>query len=67
VISNKFTTAVAIGSEELSHLEVAGTLARLHLAPMKNLRDAAEADPPMQFDPCRRIQRKHEVAARRPE
>ena len=34
-----------IGTEELSHLEVVGTLARLHLAPMKNMRDAAEADP----------------------
>jgi len=34
-----------IGTEELSHLEVVGTLARLHLAPMKNTRDAAEADP----------------------
>jgi Mn-containing catalase len=34
-----------IGTEELSHLEVVGTLARLHLAPMKNSREAAEADP----------------------
>ncbi len=34
-----------IGTEELSHLEVVGTLARLHLAHMKNDRDAAEADP----------------------
>jgi len=34
-----------IGTEELSHLEVVGTLARLHLAHMKNNRDAAEADP----------------------
>jgi Mn-containing catalase len=34
-----------IGTEELSHLEVVGTLARLHLAPMKFKRDAAEADP----------------------
>jgi Mn-containing catalase len=34
-----------IGTEELSHLEVVGTLARLHLAPMKFGRDAAEADP----------------------
>jgi Mn-containing catalase len=34
-----------IGTEELSHLEVVGTLARLHLAQMKNNRDAAEADP----------------------
>lgn len=34
-----------IGTEELSHLEVVGTLARMHLKPMKNNRDAAEADP----------------------
>ena len=34
-----------IGTEELSHLEVVGTLARLHLAHMKHNRDAAEADP----------------------
>lgn len=34
-----------IGTEELSHLEVIGTLARLHLAPMKGDRSAAEADP----------------------
>lgn len=34
-----------IGTEELSHLEIVGTLARLHLAQMKNDRDAAEADP----------------------
>ena len=34
-----------IGTEELSHLEIVGTLARLHLAHMKNDRDAAEADP----------------------
>jgi Mn-containing catalase len=34
-----------IGTEELSHLEVVGTLARLHLAPMKFGRGAAEADP----------------------
>ena len=34
-----------IGTEELSHLEIVGTLARLHLAPMKFSRDAAEADP----------------------
>jgi Mn-containing catalase len=34
-----------IGTEELSHLEVIGTLARLHLKPMKNSRRAAEADP----------------------
>src|ERR1700677_5015941 len=34
-----------IGTEELSHLEVIGSLARLHLKPMKKVRDAAEADP----------------------
>jgi Mn-containing catalase len=34
-----------IGTEELSHLEVVGTLARLHLAHMKHNRDAAETDP----------------------
>jgi Mn-containing catalase len=34
-----------IGTEELSHLEVVGTLARLHLKPMKTARSAAEADP----------------------
>src|SRR3569832_1244915 len=34
-----------IGPEELSHLEVIGTLARLHLTPSKKSRDAAEADP----------------------
>jgi Mn-containing catalase len=34
-----------IGTEELSHLEVIGNLARLHLKPMKTSRDAAEADP----------------------
>ncbi len=34
-----------IGTEELSHLEVIGTLARLHLKPTKHARDAAEADP----------------------
>ncbi len=34
-----------IGTEELSHLEVVGTLARLHLKPIKKDRDAAECDP----------------------
>jgi len=34
-----------IGTEELSHLEIVGVLARLHLKPMKFDRDAAEADP----------------------
>jgi Mn-containing catalase len=34
-----------IGTEELSHLEVVGALARLHLRPLKNNRRAAEVDP----------------------
>lgn len=34
-----------IGTEELSHLEIVGALARLHLRPMKSARDAAETDP----------------------
>jgi Mn-containing catalase len=34
-----------IGTEELSHLEVVGTLARMHLKPTKKSREAAEADP----------------------
>ena len=34
-----------IGTEELSHLEIIGALARMHLKPMKKDRDAAEADP----------------------
>jgi Mn-containing catalase len=34
-----------IGTEELSHLEVIGTLAKLHLKPAKKNREAAEADP----------------------
>ena len=34
-----------IGTEELSHLEIVGTLARMHLKPMKSLREAAEVDP----------------------
>jgi Mn-containing catalase len=34
-----------IGTEELSHLEVIGNLARLHLKPTKLDRDAADADP----------------------
>jgi Mn-containing catalase len=34
-----------IGTEELSHLEVIGTLARMHLKPSKTDRAAAEADP----------------------
>jgi Mn-containing catalase len=34
-----------IGTEELSHLEIVGALARLHLKPLKFDRDAADADP----------------------
>jgi Mn-containing catalase len=34
-----------IGTEELSHLEIVGCLARMHLKPLKSNRDAAEADP----------------------
>src|ERR1700709_1695528 len=34
-----------IGTEELSHLEVVGTLARMHLKPLKSDRNAAHADP----------------------
>jgi Mn-containing catalase len=34
-----------IGTEELSHLEIIGTLARMHLKPMKTDADAAEPDP----------------------
>jgi Mn-containing catalase len=34
-----------IGTEELSHLEIVGALARLHLRPLKNHRNAAEVDP----------------------
>ena len=34
-----------IGTEELSHLEIIGTLTRMHLKPTKTDRDAAEADP----------------------
>lgn len=34
-----------IGTEELSHLEIIGVLARMHLKPMKFARDSAEADP----------------------
>ncbi|QHT65254.1 manganese catalase family protein [Rhodocytophaga rosea] len=34
-----------IGTEELSHLEIIGTLARMHLKPTKKSREAAEADP----------------------
>jgi Mn-containing catalase len=34
-----------IATEELSHLEIIGTLARMHLKPMKKSADAAEHDP----------------------
>ena len=34
-----------IGTEELSHLEVVGTLARMHLKPLKDDRRAAHEDP----------------------
>jgi Mn-containing catalase len=34
-----------IGTEELSHLEVVGTLARMHLKPLKHDRTAAHEDP----------------------
>ncbi len=34
-----------IGTEELSHLEVVGTLARMHLKPLKDSRGAAHEDP----------------------
>jgi len=34
-----------IGTEELSHLEIVGCLARMHLKPMKFKREDAEADP----------------------
>ena len=34
-----------IGTEELSHLEIVGTLARMHLRPLKFERNHADADP----------------------
>jgi Mn-containing catalase len=34
-----------IGTEELSHLEIVGTLARMHLRPVKNDKAAAHEDP----------------------
>ena len=34
-----------IGTEELSHLEIIGSLARMHLKPAKHDREAAEANP----------------------
>jgi Mn-containing catalase len=33
-----------IGREELSHLEIVGTFARLHLKPLKSVREVAEID-----------------------
>jgi Mn-containing catalase len=36
---------MGIGTEELSHLEIVGTLARMHLKPMTKSRDSADADP----------------------
>jgi Mn-containing catalase len=34
-----------IGTEELSHLEIVGCLARMHLKPLKSVREEAETDP----------------------
>src|SRR5204862_1264688 len=34
-----------IGTEELSHLEIVGCLARMHLKPLKSVREEAEIDP----------------------
>jgi Mn-containing catalase len=34
-----------IGTEELSHLEIVGILARMHLQPLTKSRDSAEANP----------------------
>jgi Mn-containing catalase len=34
-----------IGTEELSHLEIVGSLAPMHLKPLKSVREEAEADP----------------------
>jgi Mn-containing catalase len=34
-----------IGTEELSHLEIVGTLARMHLKPLKNMKDDVAEDP----------------------
>src|SRR5271156_3358936 len=36
---------VVMGTEELSHLEIVGLFARMHLKPLKSMREAAEADP----------------------
>ena len=47
-----------IGTEELSHLEIVGSLARMHLKPMKFDREAAEADP---LDRNRRRRRRQSV------
>jgi Mn-containing catalase len=34
-----------IGTEELSHLEIVGTLARMHLKPLKNMKEDVAEDP----------------------
>ena len=47
-----------IGTEELSHLEIVGTLARLHLKPLKSVREEAEIDP---LDGDRRRRRRQPV------
>src|SRR5260370_36808273 len=41
-----------IGTEELSHLEIVGSLARMHLKPMKFVREHAEADPLIALAGC---------------
>jgi Mn-containing catalase len=43
---------IDIGREEVSHLEILGTLARLHLKPTEFVRDAAEADPLIHQSPA---------------
>jgi Mn-containing catalase len=42
---NRKDMLMDIGTEELSHLEIVGTLARMHLKSMKKDRDSAEVDP----------------------
>jgi Mn-containing catalase len=42
---NRKDLLMDIGTEELSHLEIVGTLARMHLKPLKSNRHAALADP----------------------
>ena len=49
-----------IGTEELSHLEVVGTLARMHLKPLKTDRRAAHADPLVAIDDFRDIALDHD-------